>query len=81
MHKTPKLKNVKKKFRSYTLIRHKIGITTIEIFSELLLAFPENSPSFVTVTRWISRFNDGNEELVDLQHPGRSITAITSPNI
>ena len=52
-----KLKNLKmekKNFRSYILIRHKIGITAVEIFNELRLAAPENSPSYVTVTRWIS---------------------------
>ncbi len=38
----------KKKFRSYILIRHKIGIIDIKIFNELRLAAPEN-PSYVTV--------------------------------
>ena len=48
---TQNLKSLKrkKKFRSYILIRHKIGITAIEIFNELRLAVPENSPSYVTV--------------------------------
>ncbi len=40
-----------KKFRSYISIRHKIGITAIEIINELRLAATENFPSYVTVER------------------------------
>jgi transposase len=35
----------------------------------------------VTVTRWISRFKEGIEDLQDFQRPGRPITAVTSQNI
>ena len=50
---TKNLKSLKrkKKFRSFIMIHHKIEITAIEIFSELLLASPENSPLYVTVYR------------------------------
>ena len=55
-------KKENKKFRSYILIRHKIGFTAIEIFNELRLFTPENSPSYVTVYGLMSRFAEGTED-------------------
>ena len=71
----------KNEFRAYILIRHKIGLTPIEIFNELQLAYADNSPSYVTVTRWITRFKGGTEDLQDLERSGRPITAVTPSNI
>jgi transposase len=71
----------KNEFRAYILIRHKIGLTPIEIFNELQLAYADNSPSYVTVTRWITRFKGGTEDLQDLERSGIPITAVTPSNI
>ena len=56
------------------LTHHKIRFIPIEIFNELWLSFPENSPSYMTETRWVSRFKDGTEYLQDFQRPERPIT-------
>ena len=64
-------------FRGYILIRHKTGLRPIEFFNELRLASPDNSPSYLTVTGWISRFKEGIEDLQDFQRPGRSITHLS----
>ena len=45
-------KSLKRKgeyFRNQIFIRHKIGITAIEIFKELQLAIPEKFQSYVAV--------------------------------
>ena len=68
-------------YRSYILVRNKIGLTPIQIYNELVLAYSDSAPSFPTVCRWISRFNEGSEDIEDKDRPGRPITAVTSTNI
>jgi len=68
-------------YRPYILVRHKVGLTPIEIFNELKLAYSDAAPSYMTVCRWISRFKKGSEDFKDYDRPGRPITAVTTANI
>ena len=62
------------------LIRHKVILIPTEIFNELRLCFTDNSSSYMTVTRWVSQFKDGTENLQDFQRPGRPIPAVIPSN-
>ena len=58
-----------------------MGKTPIEIFNELSLAYLDAAPCYMTVYRWVIRFNEGMEDLKDFDRPGRPITAVTPSNI
>jgi histone-lysine N-methyltransferase SETMAR len=75
------LKMEKSIYRSYILVRHKLGLTPTEIFDELRLCYPDSYPSYMTVWRWWTRFDEGNLNLEDNDRPGRPITAVTITNI
>ena len=68
-------------YRSYILVRNKIGLAPIQIYNELVLAYSDSALSFPTVCRQISRFNEGSYDIEDNDRPGRPITAATSTNI
>jgi [histone H3]-lysine36 N-dimethyltransferase SETMAR len=68
-------------YRSYILVRHKLGINATTIFQELKSSYGDSSPSYVTVCRWIWRFDEGLEDLEDNPRAGRPITATTDANV
>ena len=68
-------------YRTYILVRYKIGLSTQEIFDELKVAYPDVHQCDRTVDRWMTSFSHGTEDLQDLERPGRPITAVTQANI
>jgi transposase len=68
-------------YRGYILTRYKLGLSSIDIFKELELAYLDRAPSYMTVCRWVNRFKDGSESLEDEERIGRPITAVTTANI
>ena len=71
----------KRENRSYILTRYKLGLNATEIFNELKTAYGDTSPSYVTVTRWVNRFETGSEDLEDEKKSGRPITETITSNI
>ena len=65
-------------YRSYILVRHKMGKPPTDIFNDLKLAYKEDAPSYMTVCRWVTRFKEGREDLEDEERLWRPITATTS---
>jgi hypothetical protein len=67
--------------RYYIKIRCKLGVTPIDIHKELLLALGDSAPSYRTVARWASEFNNGREDVKDDSRSGRPVTSVTAANI
>jgi hypothetical protein len=71
----------KSTYRAYILVRYKMGKSVKEIHDDLILAFPDDAPSLMTVWRWVDRFKHGYEDLEDQSRPGAPITAKIPQNI
>ena len=67
--------------RSYIKTRVILGITPIEIWKELEIAYPDQAPSYRCVAKWAALFKDGRQAVEDDPRSGRPITALTSQNI
>ena len=68
-------------YRPYILVCHKMGKSPTEIFNELKIAYMDAAPCYMTVCRWVKRFEDGTEDFEDEARPGRPITAATPASI
>ncbi len=67
--------------RSYIKTRVILGITPIEIWKELEIAYPGQAPSYRCVAKWAALFKDGRQRVEDDPRSGRPITALTCQNI
>lgn len=67
--------------RYYIKIRCKLAITPVDIHNELVLALGDSAPSYRTVARWASEFNNGREDVKDDPRSGRPVTTVTTANI
>ncbi|XP_053376606.1 protein GVQW3-like [Mercenaria mercenaria] len=66
--------------RSYIQARNKIGISAKVIFNEICNIYGHYEVSYSTVTRWISRFKSGREQVEDFRRSGRPKTATIKKN-
>ena len=57
--------------RSYIQARQKLAISAKNIFKEICDIYGNNEVSYSTVTRWISKFKSGREQVEDRRHCGR----------
>lgn len=67
--------------RYYIKIRAKLGVAAVNIHNELVLALGDSAPSYRTVTRWVSEFESGREEVKDDPRSGRPVTTFTNANV
>jgi len=67
--------------RSYVKTRLLLGLTAIQIHSELCIAYGPEVVSYRTVARWIRRFSDGQDSLEDNPRSGRPLSAVNRNNI
>lgn len=67
--------------RSYIKTRLLLGLTPIQIYDELTVAYGQDAVSYNTVAIWFRRFANGRESFEDDPRVGRPITVITQENI
>ena len=64
-------------FRSYTLIRYKLGKAVTNIHQDLTIIFPESCPTIRTIQRWNSEIQSGTFTLEKGVSSGRSLETMT----
>ena len=68
-------------FRSFTLIRYKLGKAVTNIHQGLTITFPESCPTLRTIQRWDSEIQSGTFTLEKGISSGRSLETMTPENI
>ena len=67
--------------RAYIQSRLALNEKPIRIHDDLVKIHGENALSYMTVTRWVQRFKDGQESLEDDHRSGRPVTESIPVNI
>ena len=70
-----------KEIRAYIKVRHKFGLNSKDIYSEIYDIFGIKKVSYRTVLRWIARFRSGQESLKDNAKSGRSRASSSKINV
>ena len=68
-------------FRSYTLIRYKLGKTVTEVHQDLTITFSESYPTVRAIQRWVSEIQSGTFTLEKGVSSGRPLETRTPENI
>ena len=67
--------------RYYIFVEWKNGTSAADIHQKLVVAEGDKALHLSTIYRWIEVFENGEENIEDNQHPGRTREAITPQNI
>lgn len=76
-----KMENLDNRQRAIIWYLWKKGKKAAEIARELSEVFEDYALSYVTVTRWVNRFREGDESLKDQPRSGRPSTSTTETNL
>ena len=63
------------------MVCFKLGKSVKEIHNEFTSAYPDSTPLYITVWRWINLFKYGMKDLEDQDRPGALVTTTMPQNI